>query len=151
MKNIIIGTAVVAIIGLFTLQYAGAGPGRGPGFGFGTNCPNWDDGQGPCAEVTVDQEEVDAFRKETAELRSQLIDKRAEYQKLTLTKEYDRKKANALTDEIYTIQDQLREKAQKAGINRGYGRRGPGCGDGWGRGGNWKGRGYGPGCGNCYR
>ena len=134
MKKLIIGTAVVAIIGLFTLQYAGAGPGWGPGTGFGGGCRNWNGAQGPYAGQTVDQEKVDAFFKDTVELRTQLIDKRAEYQKMVLTGDYDRNKAAMLAEEMYQIQDQIREKALKAGLNAGYGRRGPGCGNGWGRG-----------------
>lgn len=130
MKKVFIGTAIVAIIGLFTLQYAGAGPGRGMGLGFGGDCRNWSASSGTAA----DQEKMDAFSKETVELRTQMIDKRAEYRKLTLTRDYDRTKAAMLTEEIYQIRDQIREKAQKAGLTGRDNRRGPGCGNGWGRG-----------------
>ncbi len=152
MKRLIIGTAAAAVIGLLTLQFASAGPGRGPGFGFGGDCPNWGAAGGCNSGPAVDQKKVDAFLEETTPLRTQMIDKRAEYQKLTLTNEYDRDKASELTDEIAQIRNQIREKAETAGLNNGN-RRGAGCGNG-GNGGNWGGRsdcGNGPGSGRSCR
>ncbi len=127
MKKLIFGTTILALITLFTLQFAGAGPGRGSGFGFGGGCRNWNGVQGPYTGAEVDQEKINTFSKETVQLRTRLIEKRAEYQKQTLIKDYDRNKAAMMSEEIYQIQDQLREKAEKAGLSARQGRGGNGC------------------------
>lgn len=145
---------MVAVIGLFTLQYAGAHPGRGMGFGggFGGNCQNWSETCDPSRGAAVDQEKVDAFLEETVELRSQMIDKRSAYQKLTLTKDYDRNVAAKMIEEMDKIRTQIHEKAEKAGLNNNGFRRGQGFGHGPGMGwGNHRGYGQGGGCGKWAR
>lgn len=126
MKKTITAVTTIFIVGFFAVSaYAwGCGYGSGPGNrGYGNRLNN---------QPAVNQEDLDAFYKDTQALRTSLNADRAELNALMAGPNPDPKKARALSENISKTQNTLREKAQQHNISGPMG-----------------GRGYGPGAGNC--
>lgn len=127
MKKAIIALIAMGVLSFGALSYAhmwGYGPGRG-----------------------YQGEESGKFLDETADLRKQLHEKTFEYREAY--RAGDEKKVEALEKEITGLQEKLHDKADAAGVSRGYGR---GFGPGkhmWGYDQKGYGRGYGPGGYGC--
>ena len=99
------------------IQFATASPGpmqgKGPGPG-----PDY---QKPCymQQQQLDEETIkarDTLLSETVELRKQMAQKRAEKRALMKSDNPDPAKAAALAGEIFDIREQLRTKANAAGV-----------------------------------
>jgi len=136
MKKGIVTIIAVAAIGLATFQVVDARPGKGAGVGSGY------------AQQALDpatQKAQDKFLKETTELRKQMVAKRAEMHALMSGTNPDGQKAAKLSEEMFELREQLRTKAQAAGLPAGFGPglcAGNGMGSGMGMGGGMMG--YGP-------
>jgi Spy/CpxP family protein refolding chaperone len=127
MKKTMTALAIALTLGVIGSQIANAGPGRG-----------WRGGWGPgrCNAPycnTEGSEKWQAFRKDTADLRRQLSEKRAEYFDLMNGENIDKHAAQSLWSEMFDLKSQIREKAKAAGIDpqevfgRGRGWRGYAC------------------------
>lgn len=103
--------AIALTLGVVGNQIANAGPGHG-----------WRGGWGPCgcngpSYSTETNEKWQAFRKDTADLRRQLSEKRAEYFDLMNGENIDKQAAQSLWSEMFDLKIQIREKAKAAGID----------------------------------
>ena len=152
--------AAIALLGLASIAVAGPGYGRyhmgwGGNDGPPADCPRWDGdspdgyGRGYGASRDVDdaqlkqyQEKREAFFKDTADLRQELIQKRLEMKAEFAKKSPDESKLSSLQKEISSLKGALDQKAlahriemKKSfpGIAAGYGN-GRGYGRGYGRG-----------------
>nr|WP_319396249.1 periplasmic heavy metal sensor [uncultured Desulfobacter sp.] len=126
MKKTITAVTTLFIVGFFaTSAYAwGCGYGSGAGNrGYGKQFNN---------QSAVNQEDLDAFYKETQALRTSLFADRTELNALMAGQNPDPKRARALSENISKTQIALRAKAQQYNIPGPMG-----------------GQGYGPGNGNC--
>ena len=153
LRNLIIFAAIVGMVGIGATAFAGRGKGgwdRGPGYGRGYMMEELTDEQ-----VKALEEERNAFRKQTENLRQDLRVKELELRTELARENPDAKKALALQKEVSGIESNLDQKRiehmlkmQKITPNagRGYmmGRGGRvGYGPESGRGGYGKGGGYG--------
>ena len=124
MKKLIIMIALIASVGLIASQglacwwdgYRG-GPARGSMMG------TWD-GYGPGVSNSGT---YSSFLNDTANLRQKLAATQGEYNALMAQSNPDVNKAAQLSKEIVRLHDQLRTKAQSAGL-QGPGNYGPGYG-----------------------
>lgn len=126
MKKTITAATTLFIVGFFAVSaYAwGCGYGSGPGNrGYGNQLNN---------QSAVNQEDLDAFYKDTQALRTSLRADRTELNALMAGPNPDAKRARALSENISKTQSELRAKAQEYNISGPMG-----------------GRGNGPGYGNC--
>ncbi len=110
MKKTIIAIAVLAVAGFTGLHSAQARWGQGPGTATGTS---W------CQNAQINDETRQArsqFMQDTVELRKQIastrIDLRAELSKEPV----DTETAKALQARLFDLQEQLRTKAEEAGV-----------------------------------
>lgn len=124
MKKSVVTIIAVATLGLAAYQMAdarpGAGPGTGPGYSQQTPDP-------------ATQKAQEKFFKETTELRKQMAAKGAEMHALMSGANPDGQKAAKLSEEMFELREQLRTKAQAAGVSAGFGCGmcgGPGAGGG---------------------
>ncbi|WP_020587734.1 Spy/CpxP family protein refolding chaperone [Desulfobacter curvatus] len=131
MKKTITAVTTIFIVGFFAVSAYAWGCGYGPGAGnrgYGNRLNN---------QSAVNQEDLDAFFKDTQALRASLFADRAELNALMAGTNPDPKKARALSENISKTQIELRTKARQYNISGPMG-----------------GRGYGPGggiCGGQYR
>ena len=128
MKKTITAITTIFIVGFFAVSaYAwGCGYGSGTGMrGYGKRFNNQS-----AVNPAVNQEDVDAFFKDTQALRASLSADRAELSALTAGKNPDPKKARALSENISKTQNELRAKARQYNISDPMGGRryGPGGG-----------------------
>lgn len=124
MKKRVLTIIAVAAIGLAAYQVADARPGMGTGMG---------PGYGQQALDPATQKAQEQFFKETTDLRKQMTAKRAEMRALMSGTNPDGQKAAKLSEEMFELREQLRTKAQAAGLPAGMGRGlcgGPGAGGG---------------------
>jgi len=160
MKKTMIALATVLTVGVLGYHVANAGPGRwggdwGPGPGYCNGAYDDDSASAP-------RQQWQTFRKDTADLRKQLTEKRHEYFTLVNGDKVDKNAAQALWSDMFDLRQQIRTKAEAAGIDpaeqfgrhrgRGWGQRGYGCNGPRGGGyfcdgpcGGGMGPGYGPG------
>jgi hypothetical protein len=125
--------ALIGAIGFTGISLADARGyyGPGPGNCGSRYCDN-------CSNIDRNDEKASAFLDETKELRKELVVKKSELDALMRQDNPDEKKVATLTGELFDLQNNLDEKAEKtfAG-NPGYGS-GPGPGYGnCGRRGGW--------------
>jgi zinc resistance-associated protein len=127
MKRYVAAAALIGLIGFSGIAMANArGYGYGPGPGYG-DC----DGPRYCRAwySDKDDEKATAFREETKELRKEIVVKRSELEALMKQDNPDEKKVAKLTGDIYDLETQMDDKAEKAfGDRPGYGP-GPGYGN----------------------
>ena len=161
-RNIMLGLAVVAMIGVGATAFAGwgHGPGRhhegwgGYEYGPGAMMGNLSD-----EEIKALEQERQAFFKDTEKIRQELYSKDLELRSELAKEAPDAAKASRLQTEISKLEAQLDQKRvdhmlkmRKLNPNagRGYmmgrGGMGYGPGPGYGRGGMGYGMGYGGGC-----
>lgn len=124
MKTTITAITTIFIVGIFAVSAYAWGCGYGPGAG------NRGYGNGLNNQAAVNQEELDAFFKDTQALRASLFADRAELNALMAGTNPDPKKARALSENISKTQNELRAKAQQHNISGPMGGRGCGAGDG---------------------
>ena len=123
MKKTLTALAIALTVVVIGYQIADAGPGRG-----------WRGCNGPYgAYNSAPSQEWQTFQDDTADLRKQLHEKRAEYVAVMNGDNVDKDAAQALWSEMFDLKSQIREKAVAAGINPEDGF-GPGRGRGPGRG-----------------
>ncbi|MCG8550214.1 MAG: periplasmic heavy metal sensor [Desulfobacterales bacterium] len=128
MKKTITAVTTIFIVGFFAVSaYAwGCGYGPGAGRGYGKRLNN---------QPAVNQEDLDAFLKETQVLRTSLCADRAELNAVMAGPNPDPKKARALSESISKTRNALRAKAKQYNIP------GPMAGCGYGPGaGHWGGQ-----------
>ena len=124
MKKTMTALAIALTIGVLGYQIADAGPGRWGGGGGPSYC------NGPYDDTDASSsQEWQTFRKDTADLRKQLIEKRRQYFSLMNGENVDKNAAQALWSDMFDLRKQIRDKAEAAGIDpeEGFGR-GPGRG-----------------------
>lgn len=116
MKKLILAIALALLVGITGFKVAEAG------WGGRANC-----GSGPCNSSgcnnnsAVDQEAYDKFHEETIELRTRLMEKRSEYFAALNEDHPDKEYAAQLWSEMFDLQEQLRDKAEAVGIEKGFG------------------------------
>jgi zinc resistance-associated protein len=109
-KTVFLTAAMVTALAVIGLQSAVAAPGamKGPG------------SQHPCMKgQQLDPETIkarDAFFAETTELRKQMAEKRAAMRALMKGTDPDQVEAAKLAGEIFDLREQIRPKAQAAGL-----------------------------------
>lgn len=134
-KKIILGTLLAGSIALAALQTAGARP-----WGDGMRYGDCGQGYGCQSGRQVDDNTLaarDKFLADTVELRKAIIAARAEQNALLRNDNPDPKRAAEISGELFDLHEQLRIKADEAGLDT-IGIRGPGLGcgcDGTGPGG----------------
>lgn len=139
MKKTLLAVALIAAIGLSGYHLAGAqpwggGPGMGPGWGMMAAGP----GQGQMSAETLKAREK--FFNETTELRRKIFAKKTELEAVMRGEKPDAQKAAKLSGELFDLRNQMRKKAQEAGLAQaGFGPGlcgcpGPGQGMGFGQG-----------------
>ena len=124
MKKRVLTMIAVVAIGLATFQMADARPGKGAGMG---------PGYGQQTTDPATQKAQEKFFKETTELRREMTAKRAEMYALMHGTNPDGQKAAKLSEEMFELREQLRKKAEAAGLPAGMGGGmcgGPGAGGG---------------------
>ena len=129
MKKYLVAAALIGTIGLTGISMANArGYGYGPGPGYG------DCGGGRYCNSSAysekDQAKASAFYEETKGLRKEIVVKRSELDALMRQDNPDEKKVAKLTGDLYDLETQMAEKADKVfedGPRYGYG---PGPGNG---------------------
>nr|MBC8207708.1 hypothetical protein [Candidatus Desulfatifera sulfidica] len=132
-------TALIATIGLVTIQPASARPGAGRAI----DCPRG------YQTTQLDQETLDkmtAFRTENQELRKQIVIKQTAKRALMRSNNPDATQAGQLAGELFDLRQEMHQKAEAAGLS-GYMMRGEGRGYGRHQGygmGNNNGYGQGP-------
>jgi len=129
MKKVTVFALIITFGILALQQLATAGPNWGGGWGCGGPGGNGgpDYGYNSQAPDKEAQQAWEKFYNETAELREQLYEKRAEYYNVLNQENVDKELAAQLWEEIFDLQTQIREQAATAGIKPGYGRGGPPC------------------------
>jgi len=179
LGKIIIGVAIIGIVGYAATSFAGWGRGGGGGNcwgqgggygqrGSGSAAPG---NQGNLSDQDIDklQKERQAFFEDTRELRENVYQKELELRSEMAKQDPDVNKAVALQKEVSELEGQLaqkrvehRIKMQKEnpdllagrgyGMGRGYGKGGGGQGRGYGMGPGGMGRGFqGRGGGGCWQ
>jgi zinc resistance-associated protein len=134
MKKYLTVAALIGAIGFAGVSMADARGYYGAGYGnCGGNkyCDNW-------YNTEKDDEKASAFFEETKEIRKEIVVKRSELDAMMLQDNPDEKKVAKLSGELFDLQNNLEEKAEKTfeGSPR-YGL-GPGPGYGnCGRRGGW--------------
>lgn len=113
MKKIILAAALIGTIGIATTQIASAQGGYGRGGGFG-NCNGY--GSASQAYSEEDAKAYEAFRSETVGVRKEIVVKRSELNALYRQENPDPKAVATLTGDLFDLQNQLTEKALKAGV-----------------------------------
>jgi len=127
MKKYLTVAALVGALGFSTISLADArGPyGPGPGYCGGNRyCDNWNN-------TERDDEKAAAFFAETKETRKEIYVKRSELDALMRQDNPDEKRVAQLTGELFDLQNNLEEKAEKTfegSPGYGYGP-GPGYGN----------------------
>ncbi len=129
MKKYLVAAALIGTIGLTGISMANArGYGFGPGPVYGDcggdrYCNSWSYNE-------KDEAKASAFYEETKELRKEIVVKRSELDALMRQDNPDEKKVAKLTGDLYDLETQMSEKAEKTfegGPRYGYG---PGPGNG---------------------
>ena len=145
MKKALIITALISTVAITAVQTASARPGNG--YGRNLDCPGW--GQtAQLDQATLDK--IETFRNDNQGLRKQIVEKRAEKRALMRADNPDATQAAKVSGELFDLRQQLRDKAEAAGLS-GYMAFGEGRGYGYASGkgrhhGGWHGngpRGYG--------
>lgn len=136
MKKAMLTLAMVLAIGTAGYQIADARPGYGGGHGMGGGAPY----------ANLDEEALkarEAFYAATTELRKKITVKQSQLRAVMQGDNPDEAKVAALSGELFDLRNEMRSKAQEAGIRQG-GCLGGGAGGMMGHGGQgtW---GHGPG------
>lgn len=142
MNRILFAIAIIGTLGLLTFQSAHAG--RGWFMNPGPGCPYRDYAYSQSTGGAY-QKNIDAFLKNTQDLRKNLAMKQAAYGAIMNSANPDPAKAAGTAEEIFQLRQQLRVMAEQAGLQSGWGNWGGGYGrgymygprGGWGPGGGW--------------
>ncbi len=129
--------AIALVLTLATVGMASARGGMGGGYGPCNNNPQMQ-GQMNQQLDQATQVKVDAFFKDTQDLRKQIMMKQSEKQALLQGANPDAAAASKLSGELFDLRATMQDKAKAAGVDSYLG--GPG------RGGMMGGRGMGMGC-----
>ncbi len=111
-KTVFLTAAMMTALAVIGLQAAVAAPGAMKGPGAKHPCP--------MQEQQLDQETIkarDAFLQETTELRKQMAEKRAAMRALMNSTNPDPEQASRLAGEMFDLREQIRPKAQAAGLS----------------------------------
>lgn len=138
----------ILALGLALLAGFAVSPMVEAGWGVKGNCGQaYCDSAGCGQNTEVDQEAYDKFYEDTAELRELMVEKRSEYFAAMNEESPDKEYAALIWSEMFDLKEQLREKAEAAGIEVGPGMGGKrfGCRQ------NDRGSCNGPGAVNCYK
>ena len=131
-KKTTLAVFLVAAMALTAFHTVSAGPYGKGGYGQGYH---------PC-QTQVDaatNEAQDKFYKDTTDLRKQITQKHAEMRALMHNENVDAKAVAALSGDLFDLKEQMKQKADEAGVNgfgRGHGMMGRGYGMGMKGGGN---------------
>lgn len=130
MKKYLAAAALIGAIGFTGISMANArgNYGYGPGSGYGNcnggnYCDNWSSSE-------KDEEKASAFFEETKELRREIVVKRSELDALMQQDNPDEKRVAQLTGDLYDLNSNMEEKADKAFEGRAGNGYGPGPGFG---------------------
>jgi len=119
MKKYLAAAALIGLIGFTGITMANArGYGYGPGPGYG-DC----DGSRYCSKWYSEKgdEKSAAFREETKEFRKEIVVKRSELDALMKQDNPDEKKVAKLTGDLFDLETQMEDKAEKTfGDRPGY-------------------------------
>ena len=110
-KTVLITGAMMTALAVIGLQTAVAAPGDMKGPGLKHPCPMQGEQLNP---ETIKAR--DAFLAETTELRKQMAEKRAAMRALMKGTNPDQEQASKLAGEIFDLREQIRPKAQAAGL-----------------------------------
>ncbi len=130
MKKYLAAAALIGAIGFTGISMANSPDNYGSGYGNCGGpryCDNWSSSE-------KDNEKASAFFDETKELRREIVVKRSELDAMMRQDNPDEKKVAKLTGDLFDLQNNMSEKADKAFEGR--------AGNGYGPG---------PGYGNCGR
>lgn len=130
--------AIALVLTLATVGIASARGGMGGGNGMGYNHPQMQ-GQMYQQVDKATQDKLDAFFRDTQDLRKQMLMKQSERQALMQSTSPNTAAVSKISGEIFDLQATMQDKAKAAGIDNYVG--GPGMG-----GGMMGGRGMGIGC-----
>lgn len=133
MKKTVLAVAATVMIGLAGYQFAEARPGGGAqGMGPGSAMMGGQmQSQGQMSEETMKAREK--FFNDTTELRKKMFSKKTELEAVMRGEKPDEQKAAKLSEELFDLKDQMRKKAQDAGLaNAGFGGEGHIMGNGKG-------------------
>jgi len=120
--------AVVLVLSLATVGIASARGGMGMGPGAGMGCPQAVSQYQQLDDATKGK--IDAFQRDTQDLRKQIVMKHAAMRALMTSQNADPAAASKLSGELFDLQATMQEKAKAAGISQYVG----GCGMGGGMG-----------------
>jgi len=130
MKKYLAAAALIGALGFTGISMANPGNNYSNGYGNcggARYCDNWSPSE-------KDGEKASAFFEETKELRREIVVKRSELDAMMIQDNPDEKKVAKLTGDLYDLNANMEEKAEKAFEGR--------AGNGYGPG---------PGFGNCGR
>ena len=120
---------IAALVLVASLATAGIASARG-GMGMGMGCPQMP----PQAYQQLDEAtrgKIEAFQRDTQDLRKQIVMKHAEMRALMNNQNADPAAASKLSGELFDLQAKIQDKAKAAGLDQFAG----GCGMGMGMGG----------------
>ena len=122
MKKTITGATAIFIVGFFAVSAYAWGCGYGSGTGMRGHGKGFNNQS--AVNPAVNQEDLDAFFKDTQAHRASLFADRAELNALMAGTNPDPKKARALSQNISKTRSELRAKAQQHNISGPMGGRG---------------------------
>ncbi len=116
MKKLITAAAIISVISLAGIQVASA------------HSDNYSNNYDYCGSYSTDNravtekdtEAIEKFRVETNSIRKEIVVKRSELNALLRNDNPDEKKVAKLTGDLYDLQSELEEKADKAGVRGRY-------------------------------
>ncbi len=124
MKKSIVALALVVAVGIAGMNIAEA---RWGGGGYGCQNgggPSGCNGSGCNQNSDVDSQAFEDFYDETADLREQMFDLRQDYFEIMNQETPDKEAAAEAWGEMFDLKTLIQEKAEAAGIQKGFGMRG---------------------------
>lgn len=131
MKKLVTAAAIISVISLAGIQTVSAHGG------------NYSNNYDYCGSYSIDDrtftekdaEAIETFRTETNSVRKDIVVKRSELNALLRNDNPDERKVAKLTGELYDLESEFEEKAEKTGIRNRYSyNHGPGMMGTYGRG-----------------
>jgi zinc resistance-associated protein len=131
MKKLITAAALISVISLAGIQIASAHGGYYSNNSDYCGSYSTDDR----TLTNTDAETIETFRTDTKSVRKEIVVKRSELNALLRNDNPDERKVAALTGELYDLESEFEEKAEKTGIRNRYSyNHGPGMMGTYGRG-----------------
>ncbi len=131
MKKLITAAALISVISLAGIQIASAHGGYYSNNSDYCGSYSTDDR----TLTNTDAETIKKFRTDTKSVRKEIVVKRSELNALLRNDNPDERKVAALTGELYDLESEFEEKAEKTGIRNRYSyNHGPGMMGTYGRG-----------------